>query len=84
VLISDTELHGMASPPNLTALDKRIGQDTIAYMLDLRAKGGPIGRQFEQLYAARRGGDMLIILICSAVVVAGILWLFWLWNHGEL
>jgi hypothetical protein len=58
VLISDTELHGMASPPNLTALDKRIGQDTIVYMLDLRAKGGPIGRQFEQLYAARRGGDI--------------------------
>lgn len=24
-------------------------------MLDLRAKGGPIGRQFEKLYAARRG-----------------------------
>jgi hypothetical protein len=45
-------LHGMVFSPNLTALDKRIGQDTIAYMLDLRAKGGPIGRQFEQLYAA--------------------------------
>jgi hypothetical protein len=58
VLISDTELRGMVFSPNLTALDKRIGQDTIAYMLDLRAKGGPIGRQFEQLYAARRGGDI--------------------------
>jgi hypothetical protein len=58
VLISDTELRGMASAPNLTALDKRIGQSTIAYLLDLRQKGGPIGRQFEQLYAARRGGDI--------------------------
>ncbi len=59
VLISDTELRSMAAvSPNLAALDKRITQDTIAYMLDLRAKGGPIGRQFEQLYAARRGGDM--------------------------
>ncbi|MBV8745436.1 MAG: hypothetical protein JO134_10395 [Xanthobacteraceae bacterium] len=58
VLISDTELRGMALSPNLTALDKRIGQDTITYLLDLRAKGGPIGRQFEQLYAARRGGDI--------------------------
>jgi hypothetical protein len=58
VLISDSELRGMVFPPNLIALDKRIGQDTIAYMLDLRAKGGPIGRQFEQLYAARRGGDI--------------------------
>lgn len=59
VLISDTELKGMVMPPNLPALDKRIGQDTIAYMLDLRAKGGPIGRQFEQLYVARRGADIL-------------------------
>jgi hypothetical protein len=58
VLISDTELRGMVLSPNLTALDKRIGQDTIDYLLDLRAKGGPIGRQFEQLYAARRGGDI--------------------------
>ncbi len=59
VLISDTELRGMAAvAPNLPAFDKRISQDTIAYLLDLRAKGGPIGRQFEQLYAARRGADM--------------------------
>lgn len=58
VLISDTELHGMVFAPNLTAFEKRIGQDTLAYMLDLRAKGGPVGRQFEQLYAARRGGDI--------------------------
>ena len=58
VLISDTELRGMVFSPNLTALDKRIGQDTIAYMLGLRAKGGPIGRRFEELYAARRGGDI--------------------------
>jgi hypothetical protein len=58
VLISDTELRGIVFSPNLTALDKRIGQDTIAYMLDLRAKGGPIGRQFEQLYASRRGRDI--------------------------
>ena len=57
-LISDTELRSMVFTPNLTVLDKRIGQDTIAYLLDLRAKGGPIGRQFEQLYAARRGGDI--------------------------
>jgi hypothetical protein len=58
ILISDAELRGMVFPPNLTAFDKRFGQDTIAYMLDLRAKDGPIGRQFEQLYAARRGGDI--------------------------
>jgi hypothetical protein len=45
VLISDIELRGMVFSPNLTALDKRIGQDTIAYMLDLRAKGGPAGRR---------------------------------------
>lgn len=58
VLIFDAELRNMAWSSNLTALDKRIGQDTIAYLLDLRAKGGPIGRQFEQLYAARRGGEI--------------------------
>jgi hypothetical protein len=58
VLISETELRGMLFSPDLTALDKRIGQDTIAYMLDLRARSGPIGRHFEQLYAARRGGDI--------------------------
>ena len=57
ILISDAELRGMVSPSSLTAFDKRIGQDTIAYLLDLRAKDGPIGRQFDQLYAARRGGD---------------------------
>jgi hypothetical protein len=58
VLISDAELRSMASSPNLTAFDKRVSQDSIARLLDLRAKGGPIGRQFEQLYAARRGGDI--------------------------
>lgn len=58
VLISEAEVRSMAASPNLTALDKRIDQGTIAYLLDLRAKGGPIGRQFEQLYAARRGGDL--------------------------
>lgn len=58
ILISDAELRGMVFPSGLTALDKRIGQDTIAYMLDLRAKDGAIGRQFERLYAARRGGDI--------------------------
>lgn len=58
VLISNTELRTMVFSPNLTALDKRIGQDTIASMLDLRAKGGPIGRQFKQLYVARRGADI--------------------------
>ncbi|MBV9970050.1 MAG: hypothetical protein JO228_08705, partial [Xanthobacteraceae bacterium] len=34
-LISDTELRSMVFSPNLTVLDKRIGQDTIAYLLDL-------------------------------------------------
>lgn len=58
LLVSDDELRGLLGSPDLTAFDKRIGQDTIAYMLDLRAKGGPIGRQFEELYAARRGGDI--------------------------
>jgi hypothetical protein len=58
VLISDDEIHGLVLAPNLAAWDKKIGQETIAYMLDLRAKGGPIGRQFEQLYAARRSGDL--------------------------
>lgn len=58
VMISDAELRGMVFPSNLAALDKRIGQDTIAYLLDLRANGGAIGHQFEQLYAARRGGGI--------------------------
>jgi hypothetical protein len=58
VLISDAELRGMLLPPNLSMLDKRISRDTIAWLLDLRARGGPIGRQFEQLYAVRRGGDI--------------------------
>lgn len=54
VLISDTELRGMVLAPNLTALDKRIGQDTIAYLLDLRTKGGPIGRRAALRRAPRR------------------------------
>lgn len=58
ILISGAELRGMVFPSSLTAFEKRVGQDTIAYMLDLRSKHGPIGRQFEQLYAARRGGDL--------------------------
>lgn len=58
VLISDAELRSMYHPPDQAARDNRIGQDTIAYILELRAKGGPIGRQFEELYAARRGGDV--------------------------
>src|SRR5262249_28280267 len=47
VLVSDDELRAAFVPPDLAALDKRIGQDTVQYLLELRDKDGAIGAQFE-------------------------------------
>jgi hypothetical protein len=53
VLVSDDDLRALFVPPDLPALDRRIGQDTVQYLLELRDKDGPIGAQFEKLYEAR-------------------------------
>jgi hypothetical protein len=58
VLIADDQLSSLYVAPDLAALNGKIGQDTIAYMLGLRDEDGPIGRHFEQLYASRKAGEI--------------------------
>lgn len=58
VLVSDEELRAMFAPPDLAKIANAIGQDTVSYLLTLRQQQGPIGRYFEKLYAARKGGEI--------------------------
>jgi hypothetical protein len=58
VLVADDELRTLFVPPDLASLDKAIGEETIAYMLQLRERTGPIGHHFEQLYQSREGGEI--------------------------
>lgn len=58
VLVGDDELQALFVPPDLTKIGNAIGQDTVSYLLTLRQQQGPIGRYFEKLYAARKGGEI--------------------------
>jgi hypothetical protein len=57
-LLSQAELQGLLQKPDLVAVDKRIDEKTVAWLLDLRDRVGPVGKHFETLYAERRSGDI--------------------------
>jgi hypothetical protein len=57
-LIAQDELRSLMTPPDLAAMNNAIGQATIAYLLDLRQKNGPIGGYLESLYKARKVGEI--------------------------
>lgn len=54
-LISEAEIRSAWQPPDLAAMNGKINEETITYLLDLREKAGPIGGYLEQLYRERDG-----------------------------
>jgi len=44
--------------PDLAALDKRIDEKTVTWLLDLHDKIGAVGRRYETLYIARGSADI--------------------------
>jgi hypothetical protein len=57
-LVSEQEMQSAWHPPDLARLNNGIGDDQIAYLLDLRNKVGPIGGHLEQLYRQRKGEEI--------------------------
>jgi hypothetical protein len=57
-LLSQTDLEGMLAKPDLAAIDKRVDEKTVTWLLDLRDRLGPVGRHFETLYSERRTADI--------------------------
>ena len=57
-LLSQTDLQDMLGKPNLAAVDKRIDEKTVTWLLDLHDAVGAIGRLYETLYSERRSADI--------------------------
>jgi hypothetical protein len=57
-LVSEAEIQSAWQQPDFVGLDNRIGEETVAYMLDLRDKVGPIGGYLEQLYRQRKAEEI--------------------------
>ncbi|WP_158817596.1 hypothetical protein [Methylocapsa sp. S129] len=57
-LVSADEAKAAFHPPDPVALDQRINEQTLVYLLDLRDRLGPIGKYEESLYTARRTDDL--------------------------
>jgi hypothetical protein len=57
-LLSQTDLQDMMGKPRLAALDKRIDEKTVIWLLDLHDQIGAVGLHFETLYTERRTGDI--------------------------
>jgi hypothetical protein len=57
-LVSADEVKAAFHQPDLPALDKKIDEDALNYLLTLRDTVGPIGKYQEGLYAARRTADL--------------------------
>jgi hypothetical protein len=57
-LLSDAEIRSAWQQPDLVALNGKIGEETVAYMFDLRDKVGPIGGYLEQLYRQRKADEI--------------------------
>jgi hypothetical protein len=57
-LLSEAEVQSAWQAPDLAGLNNDIGEDTIAYMLDLRDKVGPIGGHLEELYSQRKSSEI--------------------------
>jgi hypothetical protein len=57
-LLSEPEIQSAWQPPDLATLNGGIGDGSIAYLLDLRDRVGPIGGYLEQLYRQRRAQEI--------------------------
>ena len=57
-LLSQTDLQDMMGKPDLAALDKRIDERIVTWLLDLHDRIGAVGRHFETLYSDRRSADI--------------------------
>ena len=57
-LLSQADLQSMLGKPDLAAIDKRIDEKTVVWLLDLRDRLGPVGKHFETLYSERRVADI--------------------------
>jgi hypothetical protein len=57
-LLSQTDLQDMLDKPDLVAIDKRIDEKTVTWLLDLHDRIGAVGQHFETLYTERRSADI--------------------------
>jgi hypothetical protein len=57
-LLSQTDLQDMMGKPDLAALDKRIDERIVTWLLDLHDRIGAVGQHFEALYSERRSADI--------------------------
>jgi len=56
-LASDSEMRSMQKPPTLEMINS-VGPDSIAYLLDLRRRIGPIGEYLDELYKAGKSAEI--------------------------
>lgn len=59
VLLSDETVKKHYRPPDLVALARRVDDETVDALLDIRDEVGPIGANADRLYAERRGRDVV-------------------------
>jgi len=59
-LLGADEVAKLRKPVTLDQLDAAIDEKSIAFLLDLRRKAGPIGAHCEKLYLARQGEDLSV------------------------
>jgi len=59
-LVSDGEMRSMQKPLTLEIVNS-VGPDSIAYLLDLRRRVGPIGGYLDELYKARKSAEIAIL-----------------------
>jgi hypothetical protein len=57
-LLSQTDLQDMMGKPDLAALDKRIDEGIVTWLLDLHDRIGAVGKHVEMLYGERRSADI--------------------------
>ena len=57
-LLTNDEVAGTYQAPDLAAVNARIGEGQITYLLQLRQRFGPIGGHLEQLYRARQSEEI--------------------------
>jgi hypothetical protein len=57
-ILSEEEMLLHWRPPDLAAVNRQVDEQSIAFLLELRRRVGPIGAHLEQLYSARRGDEI--------------------------
>ena len=58
-LLSSSDLQSTVVKPDLPAIDERIDDKVVTWLLDLRDRVGPVGKHYETLYAGRRAADIV-------------------------